>query len=293
MNNCIKNSEVESLSLISRGKVRDMYAIDEARLLMVQTDRISAYDVVMDEAIPDKGYVLTRMSQFWFEQFAQSGVAHHLLDDPLESVLTAEEAAALAGRAQVIRRLKPLPIEAVCRGYLVGSGWSEYEKTQSVCGIPLPAGLSLAAALPEVIFTPATKAEQGEHDENISFQRMVEIVGADIAERVRAATIELYTAAAETAARRGIIIADTKFEFAMAGDELILIDEVLTPDSSRFWDKATWREGVNPDSYDKQFLRDYLSQQSWNKKPPPPTLPDWVIEQTSKRYREIESILLS
>lgn len=231
----VHTTDLKSLPLIGRGKVRDLYAIDDSRLLIVQSDRISAFDVIMDEAIPSKGQVLTEMSLFWFSRF-QSIVAHHLIDDPLDGIIAdADERALVAGRAMVVRRLRPLPIEAVCRGYIIGSGWKDYCATQSVCGIGLPAGLQMADKLPETLFTPATKAEQGEHDENISFEKMADIIGQDIAEKVRAASIELYESAAAYARERGIIIADTKFEFAMHDGELVLIDEVMTPDSSRFW----------------------------------------------------------
>ena len=284
-------SELHSLPLLGRGKVRDLYAVDESRLLIVQSDRISAFDVIMNEPVPGKGAVLTAMSRFWFGKLP--GANHLLADDP-ESVVAAAERAQVAGRAMVVRRLRPLPIEAVCRGYLIGSGWKDYQKTGAVCGITLPDGLRLAERLPEVIFTPATKAEQGEHDENISFAQMAAIIGEETAENVRAATLRLYGEAAEHASQRGVIIADTKFEFAVDDDgELVLIDEAMTPDSSRFWPAESWRPGSNPASYDKQILRDWLETQTWDKRAPPPAVPSAVIAQTTEKYEEIRDKLLA
>ena len=285
-------SNIQSLPLLGRGKVRDLYAIDEHSLLIVQSDRISAFDVVMNEPVPSKGAVLTAMSFFWFAKLANV-VGNHLLDASPESAVQANEAEQVRGRAMVVRRLKPLPIEAVCRGYLIGSGWKDYQKTGAVCGITLPAGLQLADKLPEVIFTPATKAEQGEHDENISFAQMANIIGAETAAQVRESTLALYEAAATHALSRGIIIADTKFEFALDDNgKLILIDEALTPDSSRFWPADSWRAGENPASYDKQIMRDYLETLQWDKSPPPPSIPDDVIARTTEKYQEIRDKLL-
>ncbi|MGU9951088.1 MAG: phosphoribosylaminoimidazolesuccinocarboxamide synthase [Gammaproteobacteria bacterium WSBS_2016_MAG_OTU1] len=285
-------SELRSLPLVGRGKVRDMYAVGDDRLLIVQSDRISAFDVIMNEPVPQKGAVLTAMSFFWFDKLAHI-VKNHLLPETPESVVADDEKSQIASRTMLVKKYKPLPIEAVCRGYLIGSGWKDYQKTGSVCGVELPPNLKLAAKLPETIFTPATKAEQGEHDENISFAQMANIVGEETAARVRDATLNLYAAAAEYAKARGIIIADTKFEFALDDDgELVLIDEALTPDSSRFWRDDTWQEGQNPESFDKQIVRDWLETQVWDKSPPPPTIPEEILQRTSDRYMEIRDKLL-
>src|SRR5438105_2980540 len=291
----LHTSSIASLPLLARGKVRDNYAVGDDRILMIATDRLSAFDVVMGEPIPGKGKLLTQMALFWFAHLQQI-VPNHLTGDDPESVVRPDEGAQVRGRAMLVRRLKGLPIEAVVRGYLAGSGWVEYQASQSVCGVALPAGLKNASRLPEPIFTPATKAEMGDHDENISFERMSDIVGADLAARVREISIRLYETAAEIALRKGIIIADTKFEFGLAPDgTLTLMDEVLTPDSSRFWPvegyEAAFREGRNPPSYDKQFVRDWLEQavvdgRAWNKKPPAPALPADVIANTAAKYRE-------
>jgi phosphoribosylaminoimidazole-succinocarboxamide synthase len=288
-------SSITSLPLLARGKVRDNYAVGDDRILMVATDRLSAFDVVMGEPIPGKGVILTRMALFWFARL-QSIVPNHLTGDAPESVVAPGEWAQVRGRAMLVRRLQPLPVEAVVRGYLAGSGWAEYQSGGEVCGVRLPAGLRNASRLTAPIFTPATKAAAGDHDENIGFARMGEIVGVELATQVRQVSIRLYEAAAEIALRHGIIIADTKFEFGL--DEhgaLTLMDEVLTPDSSRFWPvegyEQAFREGRNPPSYDKQFVRDWLEQarvqgQPWNKKPPAPALPPEVIAHTVARYRE-------
>lgn len=290
--NALLQSDLRSLPLVGRGKVRDIYAVGDDRLLIVQSDRISAFDVVLNEPVPNKGAVLTEMSFFWFRKLA-GVVANHLSEGDPESVVAEDERAQISGRAMLVRKLKPLPIEAVCRGYLIGSGWKDYRETGAVCGISLPAGLRLAEKLPETIFTPATKAEQGAHDENISYAKMADIVGAETAARVRDTTLAIYAAAAEYAAARGVIIADTKFEFALdENGELILIDEVLTPDSSRFWPADSWRPGENPQSYDKQIARDFLAEQKWNKQPPPPALPQEVLQKTAARYAEIRDKLL-
>jgi phosphoribosylaminoimidazole-succinocarboxamide synthase len=283
--------QIRSLPLIARGKVRNNYAVGADRILMVASDRISAFDVVMGEPIPGKGELLTKMALFWFDKL-QHIVPHHLTGDAPESVVAADEVAQVRGRAMLVKRLKPLPVEAVVRGYLAGSGWAEYQASGRVCGVALPAGLNNASALPQPIFTPATKAEAGEHDENIDFARMVSIVGEPLASRIRDTAIRLYSEAAAYARTRGIIIADTKFEFGL--DEqgtLTLMDEVLTPDSSRFWPADSWREGSNPPSYDKQYLRDWLEHATvdgrpWGKTAPAPHLPEDVVRQTMARYQQ-------
>ena len=284
-------SDLHSLLLIARGKVRDNYAVGEDRMLMIATDRLSAFDVVMGEPIPGKGRLLTEMALFWFAHLGAIVPNHLTGDDPL-GVVAADEREQVRGRSMLVRRLEPLPVEAVVRGYLAGSGWKEYQESRSVCGVALPAGLVNASKLPEPIFTPATKAEAGDHDENIDFARMSRAIGAELAERVRAISIALYTAAAEKALAKGIIIADTKFEFGLDTDgTLTLMDEVLTPDSSRFWPIEGYAEGINPPSYDKQFVRDWLEQasvngQPWNKRAPAPPLPPQVIASTAARYAE-------
>ena len=291
MPSALHESSIRSLPLLARGKVRDNYAVGQDRILMIASDRLSAFDVVMGEPIPGKGALLTTMALFWFQRLGHI-VPHHLTgDDPL-SVVSADERAQVEGRSMLVKRLKPLPVEAVVRGYLAGSGWKEYREGGAVCGVRLPQGLRNAEKLPEPIFTPATKAEMGDHDENISFERMVEIIGADLAHRVREISIRLYREAADYALTRGIIIADTKFEFGLdAQGTLTLMDEVLTPDSSRYWPVESYAVGDNPPSYDKQFVRDWLEQasvggQPWNKKAPAPALPPEVIERTSQKYRE-------
>jgi phosphoribosylaminoimidazole-succinocarboxamide synthase len=291
MDHALLESSLHSLPLLARGKVRDNYEVGSDRILMIASDRLSAFDVVMGEPIPGKGALLTRMALFWFDRLGHV-VPHHLTgDDPL-SVVAADEREQVRDRAMLVKRLKPLPVEAVVRGYLAGSGWKEYQENQSVCGEKLPAGLVNASKLPRPIFTPATKAEMGDHDENISFEQMVAIVGSDLAERVRSVSIRLYEEAAAFALTKGIIIADTKFEFGLDADgTLTLMDEVLTPDSSRYWPVEGYREGVNPPSYDKQFVRDWLEQaqvdgQPWGKTAPAPALPDEVIQRTAAKYRE-------
>jgi phosphoribosylaminoimidazole-succinocarboxamide synthase len=285
------NSSIRSLPLLARGKVRDNYAVGNDRILMIASDRLSAFDVVMGEPIPGKGELLTRMALFWFDRLGGI-VPNHLTGDAPESVVTADEVEQVRGRSMLVRRLKPLPVEAVVRGYLAGSGWKEYQASGEVCGVKLPGGLKNASKLPEPIFTPATKAEIGEHDENISFERMVQIIGRELAEQVREVSIRLYRTAADFALTQGIIIADTKFEFGLDADgRLTLMDEVLTPDSSRFWPVEGYREGINPPSYDKQFVRDWLEQatvngQPWNKQAPAPALPPEVVEKTAAKYRE-------
>ncbi|HUW28160.1 MAG TPA: phosphoribosylaminoimidazolesuccinocarboxamide synthase [Sulfuriferula sp.] len=279
-------SAIPSLQLLSRGKVRDVYAVDDQRLLIVASDRLSAFDVVLPTPIPGKGAVLTEISHFWFGKLGHI-IPNHLTRDTPESVVTENERDQVAGRAMVVKRLQPLPVEAIVRGYLVGSGWKEYQTRGSVCGIALPAGLQQAGKLPQPIFTPSTKAEMGAHDENIDFARAEQLLGADIAAQVRDASIALYTQAAEYALTRGIIIADTKFEFGVdAAGKLYLIDEVLTPDSSRFWPADQYQPGSNPPSYDKQFVRDWLEASGWNKQAPAPALPVEVAAKTAEKYRE-------
>ncbi len=284
-------STLASLPLLGRGKVRENYALGDDRILMVTSDRISAFDVVMNEPIPGKGVVLTRMAQFWFALLADV-VPHHLTGIAPESVVAPDEVDQVRGRSMVVRRLTPVPVEAVVRGYLAGSGWKDYRDTGAICGVGLPRGLRNAERLAEPIFTPATKAEMGEHDENIGFDAMAAAIGDALATRIRDVSLTLYARASEHAASRGIFIADTKFEFGLDGDgTLVLMDEVLTADSSRFWPADSYRaaleSGSNPPSFDKQFLRDYLeSVPGWNKRAPPPPLPARIVEQTGARYRE-------
>lgn len=279
-------SSITSLPLLAKGKVRDTYIVDEHNLLMMTTDRLSAFDVVMNESITDKGRVLNQMSLFWFERL-KDVVPNHLTDiDPL-SVVSQNEAAQVKGRSVVVKRLKPIMVEAVVRGYIIGTGWKDYTETGKVCGITLPSGLQLAEKLPQLLFTPAAKAAVGEHDENITFEQMVAMIGQDLAEQIRAVSFELYQKASEYALSKGIIIADTKFEFGL--DEhgvLHLMDEVLTADSSRYWPADEYRVGVSPPSFDKQYVRDYLETLAWDKTPPAPTLPQDVIDGTAEKYRE-------
>ena len=277
---------LKSLKKIYSGKVRDLYEIDDQRMLMVASDRLSAFDVILNEPIPGKGQILTAISNFWFDRL-RAVVPNHLTGDQPEDVVSAEDRPLVAGRAVVARRLKPVMVEAIVRGYLAGSGWKEYQKSGTVCGIALPAGLQEASRLPEPIFTPSTKAAVGDHDENISYARCEEIIGAELAAKVRDTAIALYRAAAEYALSRGIIIADTKFEFGLdENGTLILMDEALTPDSSRFWPADSYVEGSNPPSFDKQFVRDWLESTGWNKQPPAPTVPAEVAEKTAAKYRE-------
>ena len=295
MSNALHTSSITSLPLLARGKVRDNYAVGDDRILMVASDRISAFDVIMGEPIPGKGALLTQMALFWFDKL-KGIVPNHLTGDAPESVVAPEEVAQVQGRSMLVKRLKPLPVEAVVRGYLAGSGWAEYQQSRSVCGVPLPEGLSNASKLPEPIFTPAAKAEVGEHDENISFEQVEKTIGPELAAQMRDVSIALYKAAADYALTKGIIIADTKFEFGLDADgKLTLMDEVLTPDSSRYWPlegyEAAFKAGANPPSYDKQYLRDWLETaqvdgKPWGKTAPAPVLPAEVIEGTSGKYRE-------
>ena len=275
-----------SLKKIYSGKVRDLYEIDDKRMLMVATDRLSAFDVILEQPIPDKGKILTAISNFWFDKLAHV-VPNHFTGDRVEDVVPAAELPLVEGRAVVAKRLKPVAVEAIVRGYIVGSGWKEYQKSGTVCGIALPVGLKEAAKLPEPIFTPSTKAAVGDHDENISFAQCEAIIGAELAAKVRDTSIALYKAAVEYAATRGIIIADTKFEFGLDEDgTLTLMDEVLTPDSSRFWPADSYAEGTNPPSFDKQFVRNWLESTGWNKEPPAPAVPADVAQKTADKYRE-------
>lgn len=280
-------SSLKSLKFLHRGKVRDLYAVDGDKLLVIQTDRLSAFDVIMPDPIPEKGRVLTEMSLWWFKKLGHV-IANHLTGVAPESVVAPEERGQVAGRAMVVRKLKPLMIEAVVRGYIIGSGWKDYQKSGRVCGIELPSGLREAEKLPQVIFTPATKAPAGQHDENISYAEAQKIVGAELAARVRDVSIQLYSEAADYAKARGIIIADTKFEFGVDDKGgLVLIDEILTPDSSRFWPAAEYRVGTSPPSFDKQIVRNWLETQPWNKKHPAPKLPADVLKKTSDKYQEV------
>jgi len=280
-------SSIRSLPLVGRGKVRDIYAVDASHLLLVSSDRLSAFDVILPDPIPRKGEVLTTMSRFWFGKLGHI-VRSHVTDiDPESVVKTPEEREQVRGRSMVVGRYKPLPIEAVARGYLIGSGWKDYQSSGAVCGVKLPAGLRQADKLPEPIFTPATKAEAGSHDENISLAEVEAKIGAELATQVRDVTLALYTEAAAYAAERGILIADTKFEFGTdAGGRLVWIDEALTADSSRFWPADQYRPGISPPSFDKQFVRDYLETLDWNKKAPGPKLPEDILRRTSAKYRE-------
>jgi phosphoribosylaminoimidazole-succinocarboxamide synthase len=288
----LHESNLTSLKFLHRGKVRDLYEVDADHLLIVQTDRLSAFDVILDDPIPGKGEVLTAVSNFWFKKLG-GVIPNHLSGiDPESVVKTEVEKAQVRGRAFVTKKLKPLPIEAIVRGYLVGSGWKDYNKTGAVCGIQLPAGLQEAQKLPQPLFTPSTKAAVGDHDENISFEEAKKLLGAEMAEKVKNATLALYTQAADYALTRGIIIADTKFEFGTdAAGTLYLIDEALTPDSSRFWPADQYKVGSNPPSFDKQFVRDWLEASGWNKQAPAPRVPADVLQKTADKYREAQRLL--
>jgi phosphoribosylaminoimidazole-succinocarboxamide synthase len=285
-------SSIPGLDLVDRGKVRDIYRVDSEHMLIVASDRLSAFDVVLPQPIPGKGEVLTRVSNFWFAR-TRDIIPNHLTDIPLERVVPdPAERARLGDRAVVVQRMTPLPVEAIVRGYIIGSGWKDYQHSGAVCGIPLPSGLRQADKLPEPIFTPSTKAQLGRHDENIDFARAVDLLGRDIAEAVRDAAIRVYSECAAYALGRGIIIADTKFELGLDSDgRLHLIDEVLTPDSSRFWPADQYRPGISPPSFDKQFVRDYLETLDWDKTPPGPELPQEIIDKTAAKYREAEERL--
>ncbi|WP_019612311.1 phosphoribosylaminoimidazolesuccinocarboxamide synthase [Thioalkalivibrio sp. AKL7] len=289
MTDTLLESHIPDLELVHRGKVRDLYAVDADHWLMVTTDRLSAFDVILPTAVPEKGRVLTEITQFWMHKVERElGIPNQLTEIPLEQVIPDPAIRApLEGRSLVIRRLEALPVEAVVRGYLIGSGWKDYQASGAVCGIPLPAGLELASKLPEAIFTPSTKADVGDHDANIDFDSVVATIGEERARQVRDAALSIYAMARDYAAERGIIIADTKFEFGVdAAGTLHLIDEVLTPDSSRFWPADRYAPGTSPESFDKQYVRDYLETLDWNKQAPGPELPAEVVEQTAARYRE-------
>ena len=286
-------TDLSGLPRLKEGKARDLYEINADQLLMVTTDRLSAFDVILPTPIPDKGRILIELSDFWFDRL-QSIVPHHRLPLDLQSLpLSEKESTLLTGRSMRVRRLNPLPIEAIVRGYLIGSGWRDYQQTGTVCGLRLPEGLKIAEALPEPLFTPSTKGEPDEHDENITFDEVVARIGEDLAEQVQQVSLALYDAACQYAAERGVIIADTKFEFGLdAENQLVWIDEALTPDSSRFWDADQWQPGTNPHSYDKQFVRDWLESQPWDKRPPAPELPDGLVTQTQERYQQIKHRLM-
>jgi len=286
-------TDLKSLPFLHRGKVRDLYAVGDDKLLVVQTDRLSAFDVILPTPIPGKGRVLTDLSNFSFKKSGHV-IPNHLTGIAPESVVSAAERAQIAGRSMVVKKLKPLMVEAVVRGYLIGSGWSDYRKTGAVCGIQLPAGLQQAQKLPQVLFTPSSKAPAGQHDENITYAEVEKIVGVKLAAQVREVSIRLYTEAADFAATRGVIIADTKFEFGVdAQNNLLLIDEILTPDSSRFWPAAEYRVGISPPSFDKQIIRDWLETTTWDKKPPAPTPPPDVLAKTSAQYHEVMRLLVN
>lgn len=289
----VMETNLSTLELIARGKVRDIYAIDAENMLIVTTDRLSAFDVIMPAPMPGKGEVLTRVARFWFDQLADV-IPNHFSSMTLDDLpLTDAEKQMLSQRSMLVRRLKPLPVEAIVRGYLIGSGWKDYQEHGSLCGIELPAGLRLADKLPEPIFTPSTKAEFGDHDMNISFEQMKQQIGEALAEQVREVSLTLYQRAAAYALQRGIIIADTKFEFGLdESNELVLIDEILTPDSSRFWPVDQYQPGHNPPSFDKQFVRDYLETLDWDKTSPGPELPDEIIAKTVAKYQEVASLLI-
>ena len=279
--------DVQSLPLLHQGKVRDIYDINTEKMLIVTTDRISAFDVIMDETIPYKGQVLNQMAKFWFEKI-EDIVPNHLTHEKVSHFVTEDEALRIENRAVVVKKLTPIPIEAIVRGYLVGSGWKEYQKDQSICDIKLPSGLKLASQLPETIFTPSNKAAVGAHDENISMATCVKLIGQDLTEQISKISLEIYKVAYEIALEKGIMIADTKFEFGTdSSGKLFIMDEVLTPDSSRFWSKDSYQVGTSPHSFDKQFIRDWLESQDWDKTPPPPKLPDNIIQKTSQKYLDI------
>ena len=288
----IFETHIDNLELIGRGKVRDIYAIDAEHMLIVTTDRFSAFDVVFDEPIPRKGELLTEVSNFWFARTADL-ITNHLSDLDLRDYVSAADYERLRARSIIVRRLETLPVEAIVRGYVIGSGWKDYQASGEICGIKLPPGLQQAEKLPEPIFTPSTKAEVGDHDINVSFEDVVARIGVDKANAIRDKSIEIYRQAADYARERGIIIADTKFEFGVdANDELVLIDEILTPDSSRYWPADEYRVGISPPSYDKQFVRDYLETLDWDKTPPAPKLPAEIVEKTMQKYQQVRDILL-
>ena len=290
--NAIFETHIANLELLARGKVRDIYAIDDTHMLIVTTDRLSAFDVVFPEPIPHKGELLTEVSNFWFAKTSHL-VANHLTDLDLRDYVSTDDYQLLRGRSIIVKRLETLPVEAIVRGYVIGSGWKDYQASGEICGIKLPPGLQQAARLPEPIFTPSTKAEVGDHDINVSFDDVVARIGADKANQIRDKSIQLYRLAADYARERGIIIADTKFEFGVdTNDELVLIDEILTPDSSRYWPADEYRVGISPPSFDKQFVRDYLETLDWDKTPPAPPIPADIIARTQQKYQQVRDILL-
>ena len=290
----IYHSNIKSLKLINSGKVRDIYEVDDEHLLIVTSDRLSAFDVILPDPIPGKGYVLTEVSNFWFERF-KNIIPNHITETKISDVINSEEELKiLEGRATVVKKLKPLPIEAVVRGYLIGSGWEDYKKTGEICGISLSPEMKQAEKLSEPIFTPATKANVGDHDENISFDKTKKIIGEELAKKIRDISLKIYNEAAQFTKNKGIIIADTKFEFGLDdSNELILIDELLTPDSSRFWPAESYKIGISPPSFDKQYIRDYLETLDWNKKSPGPKLPINVIQKTAEKYEEAKNKIIN
>ena len=294
MNSPVYETNLKHLSMLAKGKVRDIYDVDERHMLIVTTDRLSAFDVVLPDPVPQKGVVLTQVSNFWFKKLSHI-IPNHFSQLTLKNLkLTKDEKQMLEGRSVIVKKLKPLPVEAIVRGYIIGSGWKDYQATGKVCGIELPAGLQLAEKLPEVLFTPSTKAEVGGHDINISFKEMHALIGGYLAEEVRRVSLQLYSEAAEYALSKGIIIADTKFEFGLdEKGKLVLIDEILTSDSSRFWPADDYQPGVSPPSFDKQYIRDYLETLDWDKTPPGPHLPSDVIEKSAEKYQEVADRLLA
>ncbi len=294
MKNSVFETNLKKLPLITRGKVRDIYDVDDQHMLIVTTDRLSAFDVVLPTPVPNKGVVLTQVSNFWFDKLSHI-VPNHFSDLTLNDLkISKNEKAMLEGRSVIVKKLKPLPVEAIVRGYIIGSGWKDYQSTGQVCGIDLPKGLKQAEKLPEVLFTPSTKADIGGHDENISFRKMHALIGGFLAEEVRRISLELYTEASEFALTKGIIIADTKFEFGLdAAGKLVLIDEILSPDSSRFWPADQYQAGISPPSFDKQYIRDYLETLDWDKTPPGPHLPADILAKSAEKYQEVASLLLN
>ncbi len=291
MSQAVHQSNIHNLPLIARGKVRDIYQIDEQHLLFVTTDRISAFDVIMPDPIPGKGALLTQISNFWFHK-SEKLIPNHLTDLKLADYVSADDYELLKDRSVIVKKLRQLPVEAIVRGYIIGSGWKDYQASGAICGIQLPAGLQQAEQLPQPIYTPSSKAEVGDHDENISFDKTIELIGQELAEQVRDVSIALYKMAAEYALERGIIIADTKFEFGLdENDQLVLADEVLTPDSSRFWPRLQYQLGSSPVSFDKQFVRDYLETLDWDKTAPGPVIPAEILEKTRAKYQEAFEIL--
>ncbi|MCK5919205.1 MAG: phosphoribosylaminoimidazolesuccinocarboxamide synthase [Cocleimonas sp.] len=293
MNTAIFETNLQNLPLITRGKVRDIYDIDADHMLIITTDRLSAFDVVLPDPIPEKGAVLTTISNFWFEKLSHI-IPNHFDGLTIDEIgLSDDEIKTLASRSVVVKKLKPLPVEAIVRGYLIGSGWKDYQQTGQVSGISLPENLQQAGKLPTVIFTPSTKANVGDHDENIDFAKMESLIGSALAQQVRDVSLQLYSEAAEFALQKGIIIADTKFEFGLdENDQLVLIDEILSPDSSRFWAVDSYQEGMSPPSFDKQFIRDYLESQGWNKTPPGPILPQEILDKSAEKYQQVADLLL-